>query len=209
MSIATFSGLPEIGEQKGSSILNYGLKVSATATPGSQARVSQKSSGEVHLTQTYAAANPLVNLSPDIDVHHKSTIIAQPNKESGYSINISGTLSGDAFPNAEILITDRAGQSLLLHTFSTSASPVTGPYSMLPGDQRREMGSYNVTLTVDTSGNFSSVIDRSGSTYSIQHWNSKMATSGGEHTKDIPTQMDEFIRATEAGPGWYRFGGGP
>ena len=79
-----------------------------------------------------AGANPLVPGAWDIDL--TLTLRVGP---SGYS----GSLVGDAFPNAEVFVVGPGGATML-HTFSTSGGPLTGPYMYLLGANTRPMGNF-------------------------------------------------------------------
>jgi hypothetical protein len=75
-------------------------------------------------------SNPLVPGAPDLDLVLTLNVNAD---------RFSGSLVGDAFPNAEVFVIGRFG-TIMLHTFQTSGSATTGPYRYLPGDNRRPMG---------------------------------------------------------------------
>jgi hypothetical protein len=77
-----------------------------------------------------AGSNPLVPGSADIDL----TLTLRVGLGS-----LSGSLTGDAFPNAEVFVVGAGGAKMLLK-FSTPGGPVTGPYLYLPGANTRPMG---------------------------------------------------------------------
>ena len=54
----------------------------------------------------------------------------------------SGSLVGDAFPNAEVFVVRPGGGATMLHTFSTSGGAATGPFLFLPGANTRPMGNF-------------------------------------------------------------------
>ena len=54
----------------------------------------------------------------------------------------SGSLAGDAFPNAEVFVVRPGGGATMLHRFSTSGGAATGPFIFLPGANMRPMGSF-------------------------------------------------------------------
>jgi len=80
-----------------------------------------------------AGANPLVRGAPNI--HLSLTLRVGPN--GGFS----GSLAGDAFPNAEVFVVGPGGATML-HKFSTSGGPLTGPFLYLPGANTRPMGDF-------------------------------------------------------------------
>lgn len=79
-----------------------------------------------------AGANPLVPGAPDIDL--SLTLRVGPN-------GFSGSLVGDAFPNAEVFVVGPGGATML-HTFSTPGGALTGPFLFLPGANTRPMGGF-------------------------------------------------------------------
>lgn len=81
-----------------------------------------------------AGANPLVPGAPDIDL--SLTLRVGPNG------GLSGSLVGDAFPNAEVFVVGPGRGATMLHTFSTSGGPLTGPFLFLPGANTRSMGGF-------------------------------------------------------------------
>lgn len=81
-----------------------------------------------------AGSNPMVPLSPNIDLELKLTI-----STTG---EMSGVLVGDAFPNAEVFTVDENGRSKMLLTLSTDGGPMSGPGTYLPGNNKRPMGSF-------------------------------------------------------------------
>jgi hypothetical protein len=63
-------------------------------------------------------------------------------------------MTGDAFPNADVVVTDPAGKSLMVHSFETSSGPDSGPYMMLWGNNSRDMGSFSVQVPLTSEGTF-------------------------------------------------------
>jgi hypothetical protein len=55
---------------------------------------------------------------------------------------IGGHLSGDGFPNAEVIAVIPGVGRRLLHSFTTTASPLLGPYLKLPGRNLEPMGGF-------------------------------------------------------------------
>jgi hypothetical protein len=79
-----------------------------------------------------AGANPLVPGAPDIDLSLTLRVGAS---------GLSGSLVGDAFPNAEVFVVGPGGATML-HTFTTPGGPTTGPFLYLPGANTRPMGGF-------------------------------------------------------------------
>jgi hypothetical protein len=99
------------------------------------------------LVGTLAGANPLVGVAPDIDVQVNLTV-----KRRDRRLEFSGSLMGDAFPNAEVFVRDAAGDTVMLHTFATAGDSESGPMVYLPGDNRRPMGTFARSVLVNPIG---------------------------------------------------------
>ncbi len=67
-------------------------------------------------------------------------------------IEFFGTLTGDAFPNAEVFMRAAAADTLMLHTFETIGTAAMGPYVFLPSDNHRPMGSFAKSVKVSAIG---------------------------------------------------------
>lgn len=65
------------------------------------------------------------------------------------SLVVQTRMTGDAFPNAEAFARFGDGRAFMLHHFETSQGEA-GPYSMLPGDLGRDMGSTTTTIPAPT-----------------------------------------------------------
>jgi hypothetical protein len=123
--------------------------VTAQATPSNtQATVPVGRPGQgFALTGTLAGANPLIAGSPDIDVQVNLKV-----KKRDGRLEFSGSLMGDAFPNAEVFVRDAAGDAMMLHTFETAGDSESGPMVYLPGDNRRPMGTFARSVLVSSIG---------------------------------------------------------
>jgi hypothetical protein len=62
--------------------------------------------------------------------------------------------TGDAFPNAEVMVQDAAGARRMIYTFETSGGRRTGPMTLLPADAQRPMNAICILLPVNESGAF-------------------------------------------------------
>jgi len=99
------------------------------------AAASQDTGYSLHME--FAGSNPLVPGAPDINTKLDFT----PLIDSG-QLCFWGHLYGDAFPNAEVFAVNSALHRTMLLTFTTSGDPNTGPILLLPGDNNRDMGSF-------------------------------------------------------------------
>lgn len=128
---------------------------------------------------------PLNRLSPDIDVQNSANISLQTEADGRRVLHVSGVLTGDCFPNAEVLLSDRFEQTVLLHTFATRGG-WAGPFRYLWGDSRQSMGSYNVSIQLDHNGRFTAIGNRSERLVPIGEWNRRMqGTFVPQHTQGI------------------------
>ena len=112
-----------------------------------------------------AGANPLVPLSPDIDVSTAFTITENTNTGN---LDVIAYQYGDKFPSAETFITDAEGTSLFIGVSQYEGDP----YTSLPGDNCREMMSSSFTIWIDQKGMFMGV-EQDDVVYSISDWNKK------------------------------------
>jgi len=110
-----------------------------------------------------AGANPMVPNSPNIDVFSDFSITE--NKKAG-TLDISGKLTGDNFPSTEAFVTDPAGQNVFISIGFYEGSP----FSSLDGENKREISSFNFSITTDKKGNFTGV-KMGDKTYSLSEWN--------------------------------------
>ena len=84
---------------------------------GSVERVDERTSS---LTLHYSGSVPLLPAAPAIDAHARFLV----RDESPSELRVHVSVRGDAFPNAETLVRDAAGHTVILgvHTRSTSAN---------------------------------------------------------------------------------------
>jgi RHS repeat-associated protein len=130
-----------------------------------------------------AAKNPLSpapeSLTPNIDVFSNFSITE--NKKLN-TLNISGNLSGDNYPNTEAFITDPSGQSAFIGVGQLNAGVGvdTGPFTELVGEgENNRITIFSFTIKLDEKGNFQG-IQVGQNLISIIDWNSKFT--------NLPTQ---------------------
>ncbi len=120
------------------------VSISNSSTPAS--------SSDGNIDASSAGSNPLIPLiAPDIDTHLRVTY-----DSNGRSLTLAGSVSGDIFPNAEVFVSDRAGNREMLGTFQTPLQELQGPVSLAvvtpffdPTFTR-----FHAEIPVDPSGNF-------------------------------------------------------
>jgi hypothetical protein len=134
---APFSaGIDHDGTVKGKGDARHETTVQPIGKPGHGFALNAHVSG----------ANPLVGMAADIDVD----LNARFERGEG-SLRVSGTLAGDAFPNAELFLRDATGGTFLLHHFQTPGNEM-GPYHYLPGRNLRPMGRFAHAIPMTTIG---------------------------------------------------------
>jgi RHS repeat-associated protein len=113
------------------------------------------SNGGVAFAYSVAGSNGITSwfmgpLSPDIDrsLNLRATVMRG-------NLNISGSVTGDAFPNAEVFITDAAGNSRMLGTpFWTSGGANFGPLLYLPGEGTATLIRFSTSIPLGPGGLF-------------------------------------------------------
>lgn len=105
--------------------------------------------GGVAIRLDVAGANPLVPLAPDIDLHADAKFTLTAGR-----LNVSLSLRGDAFPNAELFVADSAGNRRMILTYETSGGRLSGPALLLPMDRKRPMNAICISFPIDSQGAF-------------------------------------------------------
>lgn len=107
-----------------------------------------RSMRSVRFTFQTAGANPMVPAAPDIDSFLDLTA-----HFGRRSLQLSGTLRGDSFPNAEVFIWDDQGNSRMLLDFATTGGRNSGPFTRLMGaGESNEVASFAVVLPTGPDG---------------------------------------------------------
>jgi RHS repeat-associated protein len=122
-----------------------------------------------------AGANPMVPGSPNIDVFSNFSITE--NKKAG-TLDISGKLTGDNFPSTEAFVTDPSGQNVFIGVGYYEGSP----FSSLDGENKRDISSFNFSISTDKKGNFTGV-KMGDKSYSLGDWN-KMFQQADPHKNE-------------------------
>lgn len=97
----------------------------------------------------------------DIDQFTKLNINVEGNVKQDHILNITGTISGDNFPNQESMIYDTNGNTLWLGNYETSGGNVTGPTMNLAGENEGNVNiNVNMRIKVNSKGVFQGVMER-------------------------------------------------
>lgn len=100
--------------------------------------------GHISFTIHVAGGNPLVPVvAPDID-----TFVDFHARFVNGSLAVSGTIRGDAFPNAEVLLLDDMLQPLVLFDFHTSGGRQTGPLSLFGDGAGTTLGTFQAAIAL-------------------------------------------------------------
>lgn len=137
-------------EGKSDETVLLSLDIHATAVPEVRVDSVQLGKGWMHFRLNAAAANPVFKgAAPNIDLHLSFTVSLTPQH-----LNVNADLTGDAFPNAEVMVEDAASTRRMIYTFATSGGQQTGPFTHLPGDRRARMNAICISLPVNDKGAF-------------------------------------------------------
>lgn len=114
----------------------------------------------------------------DIDQFTKVKANIEGDVKKDHILHLSGTISGDNFPNQESMIYDAKGNTLWLGNFETSKGSAIGPTLNLMGKDEGDVHiNINVRIKVNADGVFQGVMqkDKDGkeTMISIGDWNKK------------------------------------
>jgi RHS repeat-associated protein len=114
----------------------------------------------------------------DIDQFTKLTATIEGNIKSDHILNVSGTISGDDFPNGESMMYDSKGNTLWLGNSETKVDRQIGPVIDLASENEGDVQiNVGIRIKVDKDGVFQGVMtkDKDGkeTMISITDWNKK------------------------------------
>jgi hypothetical protein len=116
----------------------------------SSVSISTASIDGVRLTAHTAGANPMVPLAPDIDTYIDIEVVFRDQ-----SLDITGRVRGDDFPNAEVFLMDAFGNASMVFEYSTSGGQTTGPMTRLAGSHSKQsLGAFLVKINLGPGGEF-------------------------------------------------------
>jgi hypothetical protein len=130
----------------------------------------------VSVTAEYHGANGFLPVGGLTEIDTYVILEMVEDKRAG-QLRVRGSLVGDNFPATEALIRDASGQTVFLGIGfyeSQGGDQNTGPMLALPGDNRRPIAQFDLTLTLDNKGNFTGVVT-GGKKYSVADWNRKFS----------------------------------
>ena len=163
---------------KGSQSRSYTTDGKKDAT--SRTKFENRSKGEkidVHSFGNNAAQKG----SWDIDQFTKLEANIDGDIDSDHTLNVTGTISGDDFPNQESMISDSEGNTITLGTFETSGDRQWGPVTDLPRENESDTQiKVNVSIKVDKNGVFQGVMVGK-KMMSIKDWNKQFIQNKDEN----------------------------
>lgn len=132
------------GTTVGNWIGKYNSDITAAVTP------STTTVDRVRFTAHTAGANPMIPFAPDIDTFVDIDAVFREK-----SLDITGAVRGDNFPNAEVFILDARGKAVLLFDFTTDGGRNTGPLTRLMGDHAAQcLGTFTTVIPREKNGAF-------------------------------------------------------
>ena len=149
---------------------SYSKKIGAESGTFSDTRVKDRSRGN-YLDVHSFGNNADQTGSWDIDQFTKLSVNTEGDIKNDHILHISGTVSGDDFPNQESMVYDSEGNGLWLGNFETSAGPVQGPLFNLANKNEGDVNmNIDIRIKVNADGVFQGVI-QGDRTISINDWN--------------------------------------
>lgn len=113
----------------------------------------------------------------DIDQFTKLRVNIEGDIKEDHILHISGTISGDDFPNQESFIYDAEGNTLWFGNFETKGDREIGPLWNLPYENENNINiKIDVKILVDSKGIFQGVMVNDGGkdrVISIEEWNKR------------------------------------
>lgn len=124
------------------------LPFTATGVPHANLTAVKRGKNSIYFKLHAFGSNPLMPGAPDIDMQ-----VAITAKLDSARLDIHAELSGDQFPNVEVMLQDEVRERRMLATYETSGSAHLGP-GRLMGNSARPMNSICKTFPLDPAGHF-------------------------------------------------------
>lgn len=125
------------------------MDVSATGTPVARVDHVQLGKNWLHFRLHTAGSNPTLPGTPDIDMHMAATFSIG----SGH-LNLTGELTGDQFPNYEVMLQDEGGNRRMVMEYETGHNRWTGPEFNLWTDKKKPMNGLCKSFAINARGRF-------------------------------------------------------
>ena len=116
----------------------------------------------------------------DIDQFTKLKVTTSGDIKKDHILTITGTISGDDFPNQESILYDSKGNAVWLGNFETQGNRQWGPVFDLPRTNEGDVQmNISISLRVNKDGVFQGVME-GDKMISIDDWNKKFEGSSDE-----------------------------
>lgn len=126
------------------------VDVSRTGTPIARVDHVKLGKGWLHFRLRAGGNVPTLKwVSPEINMHMAATFTVGSGQ-----LNLTGELTGDQFPNFEVMLQDEKGTRRMVMTYNTSHNRWTGPEVNLWTDKKQPMNGICKSFAIDSSGRF-------------------------------------------------------
>jgi len=116
----------------------------------SSVTVTTRTIQQIRLTALTSGANPMIPGAPAIDTYIDLSVGFRT-----MALELSGTVRGDDFPNAEIFVIDAKGRSSPVFAFATTGGRSTGPMLRLAGaNSGKILGEFSCKVPTMSDGAF-------------------------------------------------------
>ena len=185
----------------GTTTSTYHRKLGSNYTAESPSKIeetyyySSESRDYHHLQMHVSGSNDAVafNAAPDIDNH--VNIYLEKNPQDNSKVLVHGYVQGDHFPANETILSDKAGNKLVVGVSGPGAGKNIGPYTLLFGDLKRDMYEFNMSVLFNKDETFKAV-ELNGKQYRIADWN-KMFSKLNPQSTEVKTTTNNSNGTTE------------
>lgn len=117
-----------------------------------------------------------------IDIDNHVNIYFEKNPQDKSKVLVHGYVQGDRFPANETILNDKKGNQIILGVSSHNGpNKNLGPYLNLPGDNKRDMQEFGMTILFNKDETFKGV-EFGGKQYSIEEWNKQFTQLDPKNT---------------------------
>jgi RHS repeat-associated protein len=143
-----------------------------------------------HLQMHVAGSNKASIFGSFVDIDNHVNIYFEKNPEDKSKVLVHGSVQGDRFPANETILNDKNGNQLILGVSSHNGpNKDLGPYVNLPGDNKRNMQEFSMTILFSKDDTFKGV-EFGGKQYSIVEWN-KQFTKLDPKVQEVSTKTKD------------------
>jgi len=145
---------------------------------------SVSSDKNFHYIQMHIAGSNQASLfGAFVDIDNHVNIYFEKNPQDKSKVLVHGYVQGDRFPANETILNDKNGNQIILGVSSHNGpNKNLGPYLNLPGDNKRDMQEFGMTILFNKDETFKGV-EFGGKQYSIEEWNKQFTKLDPKDTK--------------------------